>query len=95
MWRKVGNVSNLKSLRPCTTIHRYTIFSTRYSVMSRVYTGYRGTSEIEQGLYACTVGNPLARARGLSLRTGAQTKLDLSLQNQSYITLHDMNQHPR
>ena len=43
--------------------------------MCKVYTGYRGTSEIEHGLCACTVDNPLAKARGLSLRTGAQTML--------------------
>ena len=63
----------------CTTIHRYPIFCTRYSVMCKVYTGYCGTSEIEHGLCACTVDNPLAKARGLSLRTGAQTLLYLSL----------------
>ena len=63
----------------CTTIHRYPIFSTRYSVMCKVYTGYCGTSEIEHGLCACTVDNPLAKARGLSLHTGAQTMLYLSL----------------
>ena len=62
----------------CTTIHRYPIFSTRYSVMCKVYNGYCGTSEIEHGLCACTVDNPLAKARGLSLRTGAQTMLYLS-----------------
>ena len=38
----------------CTTIHRYPIFSTRYSVMCKVYTGHCGTSEIEHGLCACT-----------------------------------------
>ena len=43
--------------------------------MCKVYTGYRGTSEIEHGLCACTVDNPLAKARGLSLRTGAQIML--------------------
>ena len=63
----------------CTTIHRYQIFSTRYSVMRKVNTGYCGTSEIEHGLCVCTVDNPLAKARGLSLRTGAQTMLCLSL----------------
>ena len=62
----------------CTTIHRYPIFSTRYSVMCKVYTGYCGTSETEHGLCALTVDNPLAKARGLSLRTGAQTMLYLS-----------------
>ena len=41
--------------------------------MCKVYTGYHGTSEIEHGLCACTVDNPLAKARGLSLRTGEQT----------------------
>ena len=47
--------------------------------MCMVYTGYCGTSEIEHGLCACTVDNPLAKARGLFLRTGAQTMLYLSL----------------
>ena len=47
--------------------------------MCKVYTGYHGTSEIEHGLCACTVENPLAKARGLSLRTGAQTMLYFSL----------------
>ena len=47
--------------------------------MCKVYTGYCGTSEIEHGLCACTVDNPLAKARGLSLRSGAQTMLYLSL----------------
>ena len=59
----------------CTTIHRYPIFSTWYSVMCRVYTGYHVTSEIEHCLCACRVDNPLAKA----LRTGAQTMLFLSL----------------
>ena len=47
--------------------------------MCKIYTGYCGTSEIEHGLCACTVDNPLAKARGLSLRTGPQTMLYLSL----------------
>ena len=46
--------------------------------MCKVYTGYCGTSEIEHGLCACTVDNPLAKARGLSLRTGAQPMLSIS-----------------
>ena len=50
----------------CTTILRYPIFNTRYSVMCKVYTEYHGTSKIEHGLCACTVDNPLAKARGLS-----------------------------
>ena len=62
----------------CTTIHRYPNFSTRYSVMCKVYTGYCGTSEIEHGLCACTVYNPLAKAQGLSLRTGVQTICSIS-----------------
>ena len=41
--------------------------------MCKVYTGYHGTSDIEHGLCACTVDNPLAKVRGLSLHTGAQT----------------------
>ena len=47
--------------------------------MCKIYTGYHGTSEIEHGFCACMVDNPLAKARGLSLRTGAQTILYLSL----------------
>ena len=47
--------------------------------MCKVYTGYCGTSEIEHGLCACTADNPLAKARGLSLCTGAQTMLYLSI----------------
>ena len=47
--------------------------------MCKVFTSYCGTSEIEHGLCACMVDNPLAKARGLSLRTGAQTMLYLSL----------------
>ena len=43
------------------------------------YTGCHGTSEIEHGLCAYTVDNPLAKARGLSLRTGPQTMLYLPL----------------
>ena len=54
----------------CTIFHRYPIFS-------KSYTGYRGTSEVEHGLYTCTVDNPLAKARELSLCTGAQTMLKL------------------
>ena len=62
----VYNIINMN----CTTIHRYPIFSMRYSVMCEVYTGYYGTSEIEYDLYACMVD--------LSI-TGAQTMLCLSL----------------
>ena len=46
--------------------------------MYKVYTGCHGTNEIEHGLCACTVDNPLTKARGLSLRTGAQSMLYLS-----------------
>ena len=60
-------------------IHRFPVLSTRCSVMCKVYTGYHDTSEMENDLCACVVDNPLAKARGLSLRTGAQTVLYLSL----------------
>ena len=63
----------------CTTIHIYPIYSTRYSVRCKVQTGNHGTSEIVHCLCACTVDNPLAKARGLSLHTGAQTMRYLSL----------------
>ena len=46
--------------------------------MSKVYTGYHGTSETGHGLCVCRVDNPLAKARGYSLRTGAQTMLYIS-----------------
>ena len=45
--------------------------------MCKVYTRYHCTSEIEHGLCACMVNNPLAKAQGLSLPTGAQTMLYL------------------
>ena len=81
-----GFACNLSYLsKNCTTFHRYPIFSTRYSVMCKVYTGYCGTSEIEHGLCACTVDNPLAKARGLSLRTGAQPMLYLPLRRLSLL----------
>ena len=51
--------------------------------MCKIYTGYCGTSEIEHGLCACTVDNPLAKARRLSLRTGTQPMLYLPLVPQS------------
>ena len=46
--------------------------------MCKVYTGYCGTSEIEHDLCALRSIIP-ELARGLSLRTGAQTMLYLSL----------------
>ena len=52
--------------------------------MCKVYTGYHGTSEIEHGLCTCTVDNPVAKARGSSLRTGTQTMLCLSLRLKSH-----------
>ena len=73
----------------CTTVHRYPIFSTRYSVMCKVFTGYCGTSEVEHGLCACTVDNPLAKARGLSLRTGAQT-IRTGAQTMLYLSLGNL-----
>ena len=59
--------------------------------MCKVYTDYCGTSEIEHGLCACTVDNPLAKARGLSLRTGAQTMLYLSLVASILVTMGSMD----
>ena len=47
--------------------------------MCKVYNGYHGISEIEHGLCTCTVDNPLVTAWGLSLHTGVQTMLYLSL----------------
>ena len=42
-------------------------------------TGYHGASEIEHGLCSCTVDNPLAKARGASLRTGVVWPKEISL----------------
>ena len=47
--------------------------------MCNVFNGYTSTSEIEHGLSVSKVDNPLAKARGLSLRTGAQTMVYHSL----------------
>ena len=47
--------------------------------MCKVYTGYQGASEIQHGLCAFMIDNPLAKARGLSLRTGSQIMLYLSI----------------
>ena len=54
------------------------LLSIRYLVTCMVYTEYRGTNKTEHGLTACTVDNPLAKARGLSFRTCEQTELYLS-----------------
>ena len=61
--------------------------------MCKVYTGYCGTSEIEHGLCACTVDNPLAKTRGLSLRIGAQPVLYLPL-NGRWGTTYDSTTTP-
>ena len=53
--------------------------------MCKVYTRYHVSSKTEHGLCACTIDNFLAKARGLSLRTGAQTMLYLSLVVQAYL----------
>ena len=46
------------------------VFRLNYPVIRcKVYTECLGTSDIEHGLSPCTVGNALAKARGLSLRT--------------------------
>ena len=57
--------------------------------MCKVFTGYCGTSEVEHGLCACTVDNPLAKARGLSLRTGAQT-IRTGAQTMLYLSLGNL-----
>ena len=57
------------------TTPRYPNLQQEIPHTGKVYTGYHGTSEIEHGLCSCTVDNPLTKACGLSLRTGAQTML--------------------
>ena len=53
--------------------------------MCKVYTGNHGTSKTEHGLCARMIDNFLTKARGLSLRTGAQTMLYLSPVVQAYL----------
>ena len=62
-----------------TSLYHSPQIPTLYHVMCKVYTGYHGRSEIEHGLCACTANNPGAKARELSLPTGTQTMLYLSL----------------
>ena len=60
--------------------------------MCKVYTGYHGTSEIEHALCTCMDDNPLAKARGLPLRTGAQTMLYLPHVFRKYVSQLKRNQ---
>ena len=46
--------------------------------MCKVYTRYYGASEIEHGLCACMVDNPLAKARGFSPYRGTNHALSLT-----------------
>ena len=48
------------------------MFSMRYSVPCKVYTGYHVTSKDEHGLSVLTVDNPLAKPRRLFLHTGGK-----------------------
>ena len=48
-------------------------FSTKYFILSKVYIDEGGIKHLYHGLSACTEDNPLAKARGLSPRTGGQT----------------------
>ena len=48
------------------------IFSTRYRVTLKVYTGYHAKSKTEPVCPPVFVDNPLGKARGLSLRTDGQ-----------------------
>ena len=51
--------------------------STKYVVLSKVYTNEGGVKLLNRGLSACTGDNPLAKARGLSPRTGGQNMVRL------------------
>ena len=55
------------------------IFSTRIRLSYKVYTRFHATSEMAYSSLPYTVDNPLANNSGLSLRTGGQTMLYLSL----------------
>ena len=48
-------------------------FSTKYFILNKVYTYEGGIKQLFHGLYTCTGKNSLAKARGLSPRTGGQT----------------------
>ena len=52
--------------------------STKYYILTKVYTDTEGGIKyLYHGLSACTGNNPLAKARGLSPRTGGQTAVYL------------------
>ena len=48
-------------------------FFTKYFVLSKIYFDEGVVKYLYDGFSACTGGNPLAKARGLSPRTGGQT----------------------
>ena len=48
-------------------------FSTKYFILSKVYTDESGIKYLYCSLSACTGDNPLAKARGLSPRKSGQT----------------------
>ena len=53
-----------------TTYHTLTNISMKYIVMYKVYTDVGGIKIVILCLSTCTQDNPLAKARGLSPRTG-------------------------
>ena len=74
--------------KDCTTFHRYPIFSTRYSVVCKVYTGYCGTSKIEHGLCACTVDNLSVQAHkpcSMSHLLDKFTKTEITSKTDKYL----------
>ena len=48
-------------------------YSVKKFILSKVYTDEGGVKYLYPDLSACTGDNPLAKARGLSPRTGGQT----------------------
>ena len=50
-----------------------TNFSTKYFLLSKLFTDEGCIKLLYHGLYACTGHNSLAKARGLSPHTGGQT----------------------
>ena len=70
---------SLKSFVPHSTDTQSLARATPYCARSTLDIVVQVRAWFVRGLCTCTVDNPLAKARGLSLRTGAQTMLYLSL----------------
>ena len=58
---------------PYTTLLEIANFSTKYFILSKVYTVEGGIIQLCQGLFPCMGDNPLTKAYGLFQHTYGQT----------------------